>query len=57
MTPTQRAAAVVLPPRPPETIYAIPGCYGGNRPPVAANLPKGCDIAKVRVLRPQPRAN
>jgi hypothetical protein len=57
MTPTQRAAATVIPPGPPQTMYAIPGCYGGNRPPVAASLPKGCDIAKVRVLRPQPRAN
>ncbi len=57
LTRTQRAAAVVIPLRPPETMYAIPGCYGGNRPPVAANLPKGCDIAKVRVLRPQPRTN
>ncbi len=57
MTPTQRAAAVVLPAGPPQTMYAIPGCYGGNRPPVAANLPRGCDIAKVRVIRPQPRTN
>jgi hypothetical protein len=57
MTPAQRAAAIVLPPGPPQTMYAIPGCYGGNRPPVAANLPRGCDIAKVRVIRPQPRAN
>jgi hypothetical protein len=57
MTPAQRAAAIVLPPGPPQTMYAIPGCYGGNRPPVAANLPRGCDIANVRVIRPQPRAN
>ncbi len=57
MTPTQRAAAIVLPPGPPQTMYAIPGCYGGNRPPVAANLPRGCDIANVRVIRPLPRAN
>ena len=57
MTPTQRAAATVVPPGPPQTMYAIPGCYGGNRPPVAANLPSGCDIAKVRVIRPQPRVN
>jgi hypothetical protein len=34
-------------------MYAIPGCYGGNTPPVQANLPAGCDIAKVRVLRPR----
>jgi hypothetical protein len=57
LTPTRRAEITVMPPRPPETMYAIPGCYGGNRPPVAANLPKGCDIAKVRVIRPQPRTN
>jgi hypothetical protein len=53
LTPVRRAALAVIPPRPPETMYAIPGCYGGNRPPVAATLPPGCDIAKVRVLRPQ----
>jgi hypothetical protein len=57
LTPTRRAEITVTPPRPPETMYAIPGCYGGNRPPVAANLPKGCDIAKVHVIRPQPRTN
>jgi hypothetical protein len=57
LTPTRRAEIAVMPPRPPETMYAIPGCYGGNRPPVAANLPKGCDIAKVRVIRPQARIN
>lgn len=54
MAEERRVAASVIPPRPPQTMYAIPGCYGGNRPPVAANLPPGCDIAKVRVLRPQP---
>jgi hypothetical protein len=53
LTPIRRAALAVIPPRPPETMYAIPGCYGGNRPPVASALPPGCDIAKVRVLRPQ----
>ena len=53
LTPVRRAALAVIPPRPPETMYAIPGCYGGNRPPVAASLPPGCDIANVRVIRPQ----
>jgi hypothetical protein len=58
MTATQRAAAApVLPPRPPQTMYVIPGCYGGNRPPTAANLPKGCSASQVRVVRPQPRTN
>jgi hypothetical protein len=56
MVATRTAAATIVPERP-ETMYAIPGCYGGNRPPVAANLPAGCDIARVRVIRPQPRAN
>ena len=53
LTPVRRAALAVIPPRPPQTMYAIPGCYGGNRPPVAVSLPPGCDIAKVRVIRPQ----
>lgn len=60
MSSVQRAAGTPvaqLAPRPPQTMYAITGCYGGNRPPVAANLPKGCDIKKVRVIRPQPRVN
>jgi hypothetical protein len=52
LTPVRTAALVPVAPHPPQTMYAIPGCYGGNTPPVAANLPKGCDIAKVRVLRP-----
>lgn len=56
LAPVRRAALIVIPPRPPETMYAIPGCYGGNRPPEVATLPPGCDIAKVRVLRP-PRPN
>jgi hypothetical protein len=57
LAPVRRAALTVIPPRPPQTMYAIPGCYGGNKPPVAATLPPGCDIAKVRVLRPQQSAN
>ena len=58
MTAAQRAAATpAVPPRPPQTMYVIPGCYGGNRPPTAANLPKGCSASQVRVVRPQPRTN
>jgi hypothetical protein len=57
MTPVQRAVTTPAPQLPPQTMYAISGCYGGNRPPVAANLPKGCDIRNVRVIRPQPRTN
>jgi len=57
MTTTRRAEVIPAPPRPPQTMYMIAGCYAGNRPPVAANLPSGCDISKVRVIRPQPRVN
>jgi hypothetical protein len=53
MTPTRRAEVIAAPPRPPQTMYMIAGCYAGNRAPVAANLPRGCDAAKVRVIRPQ----
>jgi hypothetical protein len=53
LTPVRQAALVVIPPRPPETMYTIPGCYAGNRPPAAAALPPGCDIKNVRVIRPQ----
>jgi hypothetical protein len=53
MTPTRRADVIAAPPRPAQTMYMIAGCYAGNRPPVAANLPQGCDAAKVRVVRPQ----
>jgi hypothetical protein len=56
MTAARTAALTIVPERP-ETMYAIPGCYGGNRPPIAEKLPRGCDIAKVRVIRPQPRIN
>ena len=57
MAPTRRAEVIAAPPRPPQTMYTIAGCYAGNRPPVAANLPKGCDVAKVRVIRPTTRSN
>jgi len=55
--PPVAAAPVVVPPvppapHPPQTMYVIPGCYGGNVPPIRAKLPPGCEITKVRVLRP-----
>ena len=34
----------------PQTIYVIPGCYGGNRPPTESALPPGCDIANLRIV-------
>jgi len=55
MTAERRAQAVAAPPPLPQTMYTIAGCYAGNRPPLAANLPNGCDIRKVRVIRPTAR--
>jgi hypothetical protein len=39
------------PPAGSQTMYVIPGCYAGNRPPVESVLPKGCDIGALRTLR------
>jgi PEGA domain-containing protein len=54
MTPTTTVpAAPPPPPAPvvPSTFYVIPGCYIGNVPPAAANLPDGCDPANVRTVK------
>ncbi len=37
----------------PKTFYVIPGCYAGTSRPERAELPRGCDIAKLRVVPPQ----
>lgn len=34
----------------PQTIYVIPGCYGGNRPPNESALPLGCNIANLKIV-------
>ena len=34
------------------TIYFIPGCYLGNVTPQQANLPAGCDIARLSTYKP-----
>jgi len=36
--------------RGPQTMFVIPGCYAGNRPPVESTLPKGCDTTLLRTL-------
>jgi len=41
-----------IPPPAPKTLYVIPGCYAGDRPPKGAPLPRGCDPSKVRVIPP-----
>jgi hypothetical protein len=37
-------------PRPPVTLYVIPRCYAGNRPPADGMLAPGCDLAKMRTV-------
>ena len=50
LSPARTVPASTEPSRVPQTMYVITGCYAGNRPPVASELPSGCDIARVRVL-------
>jgi hypothetical protein len=47
-------AAPSAAPRPaaPRTLYVIPRCYAGDRPPVASQLPAGCQVADVRTIAP-----
>ena len=60
---TQLLAALATPARPttttatppaivaaPKTLYVVPRCYAGDKPPDPARLPAGCNAADVRVL-------
>jgi hypothetical protein len=59
-TPVERepAAAPALPAAPaprragPTTLYVIPRCYAGDKPPAARDLPAGCDVRDLRIIRP-----
>ena len=49
------AAPVAVPPivpGKPKTIYVIPGCYAGDKPPRPEWLPRGCDRSRMRVIPP-----
>jgi hypothetical protein len=37
---------------PPAVFYFIPGCYLGNIPPAAADLPRGCSLDQLRPFNP-----
>lgn len=37
---------------PPRTLYVVPGCYAGDRPPDPAQLSAACREAGVRVIPP-----
>jgi hypothetical protein len=46
----RQAAPVPLAPR--KTMYVIPRCYAGDTPPVASQLPAGCNARQVRRVPP-----
>jgi hypothetical protein len=55
--PVEREPAVTseppaAPPRivAPKTLYVIPRCYAGDKPPAARDLPAGCDIRDMRII-------
>ena len=57
-TPVEREpAAAPAAPSPrvsvaPKTLYVIPRCYAGDKLPVALELPAGCEIRDLRIVRP-----
>jgi hypothetical protein len=36
---------------PPKTLYIIPNCYAGDKPPVASALPEGCSVKNLRTRK------
>jgi hypothetical protein len=48
------SAPIPAPPPPvlhhPDTFYVIPGCYVGNLRPRQEQLPKGCDMSKMKEM-------
>jgi hypothetical protein len=49
----RKPAADMVPPRAPGTMltmFVIPGCYAGDRPPRESALPQGCDIARLHTV-------
>jgi PEGA domain-containing protein len=49
----RKPAANAVPPRARGamlTMFVIPGCYAGDRPPRESALPQGCDIAHLHIL-------
>jgi len=50
LAPAAAIATRAEPPRGAQTMYVIPGCYAGNRPPTESTLAGGCDITRLRVL-------
>ena len=36
----------------PKTIYVIPRCYAGDKPPEPSRLPAGCDVRNLKIIPP-----
>lgn len=49
---TLPAATVPLPAGHKKTLYVIPGCYAGDKPPRRDQLRAGCDMRNVRTISP-----
>ncbi len=52
LSPPSAVSVAPIPPATPKTMYIIPNCYAGDRPPSRA-LPPGCDVAKMIVHKAQ----
>lgn len=51
VAPPDTPASVAPPNTAPVTLYVIPGCYAGDKPPADGMLPSGCDVANLRIVR------
>jgi hypothetical protein len=49
---TLPATAVPAPAGHTRTLYVIPGCYAGDKPPRAEQLRAGCSLRNVRTISP-----
>jgi hypothetical protein len=57
--PAGREETAAAPSRPfvtakPRTLYVIPRCYAGDKPPLPERLPAGCDIRNLKEIPPAP---
>lgn len=50
-------ATVTVAPPPQRTFFVIPGCYAGDVRPSTEQLPRGCDLSRLRIVPPRGTAN
>jgi hypothetical protein len=51
-TPESPPALPPIVPGVPKTLYVLPGCYAGDKPPQPEWLGPGCDMSRLRVIEP-----